>query len=476
MNIKEQTFNSMKWTSIEKFLVMGVQFIIGVILARLLQPSDFGTVGMLGLFVAVSNLFIDGGFSQAIIRKLDRTETDFSTVFYFNFIIALICYVILFIIAPWVADFFDIPLLCPILRIQSINLLLNSLMIVQTAKITINLNFKFLALRSLLSITVSGVIGIILAYKGFGVWALVIQGLLSTLISLIITCYYCKWIPKLCFSFASFKELGSFGSKLLASGVINTVCSEMTTIVIGKFFSAKDLGFYNRGTSLASLPINTYNTVLGRVFFPIMVNFQNEKERLITVYRKNICMSSIVVFGGCLLLAANAKPIVLLLFTEKWASAIIYLQVFVFSAMFDHINTLNLNLLQIQGRSDLFLKLEIIKKSISILFLFAAIPYGVLAICISKVIYTQIAIVLNTFYTGKLFNVGYYSQTKDYLPYFFYAVLASIPAFLLNLYDVNIIVGLTVGIFSFVVLYYLFLKKDVYFKEMSEIIIQRLHI
>lgn len=385
-SVKEDTIKSVKWTAIEKISVQGIQFLLGLIMARLLTPEDYGTVGMLAIFIAVSQTFIDSGFSSALIRKNDRTEEDFCTVFYFNIVIAIGCYALLFIASPWIADFFHIPLLSPILRVQSVALVLNSLMGVQVAKLTIDLNFKALAKRTVYASLISGVIGVMLAYAGWGVWALVAQTIVSSLINLVFIWIYCRWYPRLGFSKKSFHELWNFGSKLLASGLLHTVYSNLTPLIIGRYFSSKDLGVYSRGTHLAQYPAQMTNDVLGKVTFPILAKIQDDDEHLIHVYRKYICVSSMAIFFGCVLLAAIAKPLVLFLLTEKWESCIIYLQIFCFSIMFDHICKINLNLLEVKGRSDLFFKLEVIKKTISIAILFASIPFGVIGICVSKVI------------------------------------------------------------------------------------------
>lgn len=430
---------------------------------------------MLAIFFAVSQTFIDSGFGNALVRKIDRTETDFSTVFYFNIVVSVACYILLFTIAPWVGSFFNMSILCPILRVQSINLILNSMMGIQVAKLTIDINFKALAKRSLWSSIVSGVFGIILAYNGFGVWALVYQSILSTFINLVFIWIYCKWKPRREFSWQSFRELFSYGSKLLLSGLLNTIYVNLTPIIIGKYFSPRDLGFYSRGTHLARYPGDNINGVLQRVTFPVFAKLQNDDEHLIHAYRKYISITSMCIFYGCVLMASIGKPLVLLLLSSKWAEAIIYLQIFSFSIMFDHINSINLNLLQVKGRSDLFLRLEIIKKTISTIILFASIPFGVIGICISKVIYTQIAVFINTYYTGKLFHLGYIDQFRDFGGYLILSIIACVPAYLLTFLDIPYIVTLILGASTSTILYFIFLRKNKYMHEVLETIKSKLH-
>lgn len=468
--VRQETISGVKWSAIEKFSVQGIQFVLGIIMARLLVPSDYGTIGMIGIFIALSSSFIDSGFGNALIRKIDRTETDFSTVFYFNLVVSIICYIGLFVAAPWVGEFFETPVLCPILRVESINLILNAFMGIQTAKLTIDVNFKALAHFAFISTLISGALGVVLAYKGHGVWALVYQNLLSSIINVLLLGYYCKWKPLLVFSWASFKELGSYGSKLLASGLLHTLYSNMTTLIIGKFFSAQDLGYYNRGVHYAQFPVGTANSIVSKVSFPILAKLQNDDEHLIAVYRKYICIMSLVIIFGCMLLAALAKPLILFLLTDKWTEAVIYLQIISFALMFDHICSINLNLLQVKGRSDLFLKLEIIKKTISIGILFASIPFGVIGICVSKIIYTQIAVFINTYYTGKLFNLGYVTQVKDFSGFFFKSLVSCLPAFLLTFMPISNILVLLIGGIISVLLYMWLIRNDASFLEIRDVV------
>ena len=464
-SVKEDTIRSVKWTALEKISVQGIQFLLGLIMARLLTPEDYGTVGMLAIFIAISGTFIDSGFSNAMIRKNDKTEADYCTVFYFNIVIAIVCYAVLFIVAPWVADFFHIPLLCPILRVQSVSLILNSLMGVQVARLTIDLNFKALAQRNVFASLASGVIGVALAYMGWGVWALVAQTIMGSFISLAFIWIYCRWIPQQGFSRKSFNYLWGYGSKLMASGLLHTIYTNLTTLIIGRYFSSKDLGVYSRGTQIATYPANITNDVLGKVTFPIFAKIQNDDSRLIHVYRKYICITSMIIFFGCVLLAAIARPLVLFLLTSKLTGAIIYLQIFCFSIMFDHICRINLNLLQVKGRSDLFFRLEVIKKIISVSILFASIPFGVIGICVSKVIYTQIAVFINTYYTGKLFNLGYVAQLKDFSGFFIKAVIACVPAYLITYLGLSDVLTLFLGCLSAIALYCLLLRNNIYMQE-----------
>lgn len=459
-SIRQSTINGVFWNGLEKFANQGIRFLVGLVLARLLTPADFGTVAVLGIFFSISNTFVDSGFGTALIRKLDRTETDFSTVFIFNIIVSFIFYGILYLLAPWVADFFKIPILTSILRVQSVCVILGGFMAVLDAKLTIDLNFKALAQRSLTSSIISGIVGIALAYIGFGVWALVFQAISLSLVNLIYVWIYCRWWPSWRFSWESFRELFSYGSKLLGASILNTVYNNLTPLAIGKVYTSSDLGYYNRGAEFARLPNEVCLSVLEKVTFPIFAKLQENTKQLVGVYRKYIKITSLFLIFFSLLLCALAKPVVLLLLTDKWADAIIYLQLFCFAVMFNHINTINLSLLKVCGRSDLFFKLEIIKKIVATIILFAAIPFGVLAICFSKIIYDQVAIIINTYYSGRLFNMGYISQVKDFIGYFGISVIACLPAFLTTFLNISSVVQIAIGIPSAVCIYYCALRKD----------------
>ncbi len=464
-SIRQESIRGVKWSVFEKFAVQGIQFVLGIILARLLSPSDYGVIGMIGVFIAVSQTFIDGGFSSALIRKIDRTEDDYCTTFYFNIAIAIVSYVVLFFCAPWIASFFHTPILCSVVRVMSVTLIINSLMAVHITKLTIDINFKALSYRSVLSTVVSGIVGIVLAYIGWGVWALVTQSILSSVVNLIFIWIYCKWYPKRPFSRKSFHELFSYGIKLLASSLINTLYSNLTTLVIGRKFTPTDLGVYSRGTSIPSLPVNNINSSLQRVLFPILSRYQNNTDQLMIYYRRYIGMTSLALFFICCLMASIGKPLVLFLLTDKWASCIIYLQLFAFSIMFDHLCIINHTLLLAVGRSDLYLKLEIIKKPVFVVILFASIPFGVIGICISKIISSQVAVLMNTYYTGKFFKFGYLAQVKDYYHYLIWSIVACVPSYAFSFLDFHPIISLIFGCSTSSLLYWFLLRNDVNMKE-----------
>lgn len=460
-SVKQQTVNSAKWVFLDKGANQGVSFLFSILMARILMPDDFGVLAIITVVVNITAIFVDSGFSSALIRKPNLVERDLSTVFYFNVLIALVCYLIVFAISPFLASFFKMPILTNALRVQALSLIIQSFAAVQIAVLTIRLDFKSLAIRSVIASIISCVIALGMAYMGLGIWALVAQTLLYSLINMLLISFYSKWRPKTGFSKASFIELGGYGSKLLLSSLIQTIYQELSSILIGRFYTAKELGYYKRGSDFAGIPSGAINGVISKVTFPILAKIQDDKERLINVYRKYIQSVSLVMFIFCVTLAALAKPLILVVLGEKWSEAIIYLQIFSLSCMFNHISSINLNLLKVIGRSDLYLRLEIIKKIISIIMLICAVQISVLAICISMFIYNQISIIINTYYTGKLFNMGYWVQVRDFSKYLIVSLVSALPGFFLTFLPINNIIILLVGPIVIFSLYVFVLRNDV---------------
>lgn len=461
-SLRNNVISGTKWASLEKIAFHGIQFVLSIILARLLSPSDYGMIGMLGVFIAISQVFIDGGFSNALIRSQNRSQKDLSTVYYCNVVISIVCYVILFLIAPLVGDFYNIPLLCSLLRVQSLSLIFNSIIAVHITLLTIDINFKALAISTFCATIISGIVGIILAYLGIGVWALVAQNLISSIINVFSILLFCRWKPSFVFSRDSFKALFSFGSKLLLTNLINKVYANLKPIIIGRYFSSSELGIYSRGASFVEYPIYGINGILEKVTFPIFASIQDNQEKLLAIYRKYINIVSLVNVFVCMCLFALARPIVITLLTEKWESCIIFLQILCFSLMFEHICSINRNFLLVQGYSSVVLKLELIKKILLTLILFSSIPFGVVGIAVSAVVSTQIDVFLNTYYTGKLFKYGYIAQLKDYIPYLLYSLLACIPIYIMSYFELSNIVLLSLGFVVSSMLYWLVLKHNQY--------------
>jgi len=466
-SIKEQTFKGVAWNTISRFSNLGIQFVVGIILARLLTPEDYGVIGMLAIFIAIGSTFVDSGFTSALIQKQDLKDIDNSTAFYFNIVVAFLFYGILFVCAPWIAAFFDMQILTDVTRVAALNIVINSFTAVQQALYKKKIDFKTIAIVGIVATLLSGTVGIWMAYNNYGVWALVFQQLVTAVVTSVFLWIFSKWKPMWAFSWKSFKEMFSYGSKILGASLLSIVYVHGEKLAIGKFYSTEQLGLYTKGTQMSLLCSSNVTTILSTVTFPIFSIIQDDDERLINIYRRYVKFTSLVIFFLMLLLVALAKPIILFLYTTKWAGAVIFLQVIAFSMMFDHISALNLNVFYVKGRSDIVLKLEFIKRVMSIGILIVAIPFGVLAICLSKVIYEQIAMVINTYYTGKMFSYGFFQQWKDFGVYFLLSLIAVIPAFLLTFMSLPYIVILIIGALVSTGLYVgiLKLKKDEIFNE-----------
>lgn len=415
-SLKKKTVKGTIWSSIERFSVQAIQFIVMIFMARILTPAEYGIVGMVTIFIAVSQSLIDSGFSQALIRKQDRTQLDNSTVFYFNIVVGIILYFVLFFCAHPIARFYNEPILVPVTRLVALSLPLNSLAVVQRADLTIKIDFRTQAKASLAGALATGAVGLSMAYTGWGVWAIVWSQIAGTFVNVVLLWVFAHWRPTWEYSWASFKELFNFGSKLLASGLINTLYRNIYLIVIGKIFKASDLGFYTRAQQFSQFASSNITGILQRVTYPVLCTIQDEDEHLKDVYRRLIRISGFIIFPLMTGMAGVAKPMIISFLTEKWAYSAVLLVPICLAGMWYPIHALNLNLLQVKGRSDLFLKLEIWKKCIGVAILAGTIPLGLYWMCWSAVLGSIIGLIINTYYTGKLINLGFLSQMKDLFP------------------------------------------------------------
>lgn len=469
-SLKSKTVSGVLWSAVERFSLQGVQFIINIIMARLLLPSDYGMIGMLAVFLQISQTFIDSGFSDALIQKKNRTNKDLSTVFYFNIVLSIILYFLIFILAPYIANFYHTPELELVTRIITLNLIIASFSAIHKIILTINIDFKTLSKISLIAAIISGGIGITMAYRGSGVWSLVIQSLLNTFLITILSYYYVGWHPLRCFSKASFTGLFSFGSKLLVSRLIHSVYYNLYAIVIGRKFSSVELGYYTRAEQFAVFPSSNLNAIISRVTYPILSSIQDDDVRLAIAYRKYIKLSSFLIFPLMIGLAAIAEPLITFLLTEKWAGIVILLQILCLDWMLDHLSQINLNLLLIKGHSDWALRLEIIKKVIATFILIISIPFGIEIMCWGRVLYSLIATYLNTHYTERLIGLSFKEQMKDIFPSLVLAMImgVSVHYFIFFLQDtiLKIILGILVGISLYIIMSY-FCKQD----ELKELIL-----
>lgn len=453
-SLKSKAIKGVIWNAVETFSLQGGQFFIGIVLARLLAPSDYGLVGMLAIFIAISQTFIDSGMGHALIQKKGRSANDYSTVFVFNLIVSTLFYLLLFLLAPLIADFYKTPQLVLLTRVLTINIVINSLALVQNTKLIIDLDFRTKAKVSTISVLLGGSIAIILAYKGFGVWALVVQALSKAAITMIMLWYFSKWKPSLRFSKSSFRRLFNFGSRILLVNVISTIFNNIYFVVIGKAFSSKELGYYTQAMNIADVTSGSISSILQKVTFPILTSLQDDRERMISVYKRLIGMTAFFVFPAMTLLALLSESFVLFFLTEKWASTIVLLQWLCFARIIRPISALNMNILNAIGRSDLFLKVDLAKIPIAIIALVITVPLGIKAIVIGHAITSFLAFFINAYLPGKHFGYGAVSQIKDMAKTIvsvgFMALTVFVTLLLLDSYVSQFFVGGIVGVISYI--------------------------
>lgn len=416
MSIKNQAAKGVMWNAIERFSSQGIQFVLTIVIARLLSPGDYGLVAMLGIFMAIAQTMVDSGFSNALIQKKNRTEADYSTMFYFNILAAIFIYFLLFVSAPLIADFYSQPALVNVARVFGLGLITNSFGTIQMTRLMIALDFKKLAVAALLSVIVGGSIGIWMAYHEYGVWTLVVQNLASNLTWTVILWHSTQWRPVWTFSLSSFKSLFSFGSRLLFSNLLHTVYTNMYSLVVGKFFSASTLGFFNRAYTLGQFPVQNFGNVVQKVLYPIQCRYQDDNSEFNKIFITYLQVSAFLLFPLMVGLAVLSNPIITLLLTEKWLTAAPFLQVLSLAFMWLPIMQANVSVLDAKGRSDYHMQSEIIKKILAVLILCVAIPFGIKAVCWSLLVYSVVDTVVVVGYSRRLTGIGYRAQVRIWAP------------------------------------------------------------
>ena len=415
-NLKQQTKKGLYWSFFNQFANYGMQFCVGIVMARLLSPSDYGITALPAVFMAVALILQNAGLADALVRKKDLTEEDLSTSFYYSIAVGVFLYVVLFLTAPLIADFYNTPVLVPLIRITALSFLWGPLSTPQSVIMKRRLDFKTPTKISIITRVFSACVGIGMAFMGYGLWALVVSGVLASFLGLILNWYAVRWLPKTGWSKKSFKYLWDYGNKIMASGLLETLYQNIAPVFIGKFYSPADLGVYNRAQGYAQMPSQNVTGVIQNVTFPVLSKIQDDNERLAHNYRKMLKATAFVVFPIMMMLSALAHPLVITLVTAKWEACVVLLQIICFQLMWYPVHAINLNLLQVKGRSDLFLRLEIIKKIVGLSILVFTLPHGLVVFCCGSVVASLISLIINTYYTGKLINVGYFRQMGDLLP------------------------------------------------------------
>lgn len=415
-NIKFKVIYNLFWKLMERGGVQGIQFIVQIVLARLLTPNDYGIISLITIFIAIANVFVQSGFNTALIQKKDVNEEDFSSVFYLSLFVSGIVYYILFITAPFIANFYEEPLLISVIRVLSVILFFGAFNSIQNAVVARKMQFKNLFFSSLGAMTISGIIGIIMAFKGFGVWALVAQQITNQLSTAIILLFTVKWRPQPLFSFERIKVLFSYGSKLLVSSLIDTLFNNLRGLFIGKLYTSSVLGSYNRGQQFPALIVTNIDGSIQSVMLPALASHQDDIKKVKSMVRRSIVTSSFFIFPIMVGLAIIAKPLIIILLTEKWLPAVPFLQIYCFSYALWPIHTANLQAINALGRSDIFLKLEIVKKIVSLIILGVTIKYGVYAIAMGEVFSGLISTVINAYPNKVLLNYSVKEQWTDIVP------------------------------------------------------------
>ena len=475
-DLKQKTVKGVSWSFVEQVLARGVNFATGILLARLLSPSDFGLVGMLGIFIAIAQLFIDSGLGGALVRTKNPSDNDYSTVFVINLALSIVFYALLYVIAPYVASFYGQPILKSLLRVVALMLVIGSLSSVPGLLLTIRVDFKTKAFISLTTSVLSGVICIYCAYKGMGVWALVAQTLASSLVCTIVTLLAVRWIPKLVFSRKSFKNLFSYSSKMLVASLISIIYENSYGLVIGKRFTAADLGQYSQAGKFPGVANGIITSAVNRVSFPILSQLQDDNERLLRVYEKYIQLTCFLIFPLLMGICGCAKPLITFLVTDKWLACVPLMQIICFGLLANSITTINLNLLYVKGRSDLVLRLEIIKKIIAFSILFITMFFNITVMCIGQAVYGFIALYLNTYYTKRILGYTFGQQIRSAAPYFGVSLIVLAEAFAFSALIPIDWAALLVSLIICPVTYWYFSKKtNLYaYREAKDLITEKI--
>lgn len=459
--LRTKTIHALSWKFFGNIWGYGVRFVTGIVLARLLFPEQYGLIGMLTIFIAVAQSFMDGGFYSALIQKREVTQADICSVFYFNIVIGMAAAGLLCLIAPWVATFYKQPILKPLMRVLSLTIVIGSFGNIHYILLTKQINFKIQFKVGILAGVLSGITGIVFAIAGFGVWSLAIQQISSAFFNTVFVWCWNAWRPAWIFSFKSLRDMFGFGSRLLASGLLIQIFGNIYLLVIGKLFSATDLGFYTRAKNLEELPSRFFSWNVGIVTFPVFSTIQHDLAQLKRGVKKVLTSVVLVNFPLVIGLAIIARPLVLVLLTEKWAECIPYLQLFCGVELLFPVILINQNLLQALRRSDLFLRLEIINKGLLVINIAITWQWGISAMICGMIVLSIISCYLTSYYSGGLIGYPIWEQLRDLLPYLFMAVLMGLLVFGAGLvwfpyYWVMLLVQITIGIVIYISLCRLF--------------------
>lgn len=457
--LKQQTISGMLWSAIQRFGTMIISFVSNVVLARLLSPDDYGCIGLLTIFIVLAETFVNGGFGAALIQKKEPTKDDYSTVFYWNIIVSILLYILLFFVAPYVAVFYKIPLLSSVLRVQGIILIIHALSIVQLNILRKQLQFKKLSVIQIVASIISVVIAIILAYEGFGVWTLVVQQLLMACIVTFILWITTNWKPILCFSLKSFKELFGYGAFLLLSDLLNALCNNLQGLIIGRKYSAVDMGFYSQARKLETIPTTSISQVVNLVAFPVYSKLQDNKEQLYLAVQKSSRMMNFLNFPLMILLILVANELIVFLYSDKWLESISYFQILCVSGLVNCIQSINYQVVCAVGKSKLIFRWNIVKRLVGLASILVGMNFGVKGILWGMVFGFYFTALVNILVASPITNYDLFKQLKDIIPILCCAiVVALVVYFIMQLTDVHYILAMFIKVILYIVLYVLIAK------------------
>jgi O-antigen/teichoic acid export membrane protein len=432
MSLRKQALSGMIWTYSQQFGSQIVSFGVSVVLARLILPAEFGLIGMLAIFMGISSAFFEGGLTSSLIRSKDIDEQDYATVFIFNFIGSIVVYALLFIGAPYIALFYHQPILINITRIYGLNFIFLAFGTVQNTLLTRELKFKKQALISLPALLLSSGVGLIMAYCGYGVWSLVFSALVNSLFVSVLLWWTSEWKPKVLFDKYKFKIHFNYGYKMTLSAILDTLFTNIYQIIIGRFYAPAQVGFYTRANTLMMLPVGNVSTALNRVVFPLFSQVQDDIPRFRNAYRQIMQLVLFIITPIIVTMALLAEPLIIFLFTDKWLAVVPIFKIICFTGVLYPLHVYNLLVLQVKGRSDLFLRLEIVKKIILSLILFVSFFYGFYALLWGQLLFSIIALFINTHYAGTMLEYSMIEQLKDIFPIFFFAAGMGIVIFFID--------------------------------------------
>ncbi|MGN9056331.1 lipopolysaccharide biosynthesis protein [Bariatricus sp. HCP28S3_A7] len=413
---KLKVLAGLSWRFGERILAQMVTFVVSIVLARILAPSDYGAIALVMSFITIANVFVTSGFGNALIQKTDADDIDFSTMFFFNVGLSLLLYIFIWLAAPYAAAFYKMPILAPVLRVLGLKIPISGVNNIQQAFVSRNMLFKRFFFSTIIGTIGSAAVGIIMAVSGFGIWALVAQYLFNSFCDTMVLWFTVKWRPKAVFSVTRLKPMFRYGLNIILSNLLYNFCNELSNIIIGKVYSSQDLAYYSKGKQLPNLIVVNINTAISGVLFPVLSKHQEERERLLQMTRRSIKVSSYVLSPLLLGLMVTAKPVVRLLLTDKWLPCVPFLQLYCLFYLLQPMQTANLEAIKAIGRSDLYFRMEVIKRSVAIIVLLISVRYGVYAIAVGNVVASFIRSFVNATPNKKLLNYSYLEQLKDIGP------------------------------------------------------------